>query len=292
MKHKTQTRLIILSIAFVLICIIYFAKDSFLSLFKTKPETVFSIQPQSINDITLIDNKKQIKLYKKDTDWYTKQNSTDFKADTTRIQSLTDSIAHLTKEDIISNNRNKRAEFGIEGQKVVFKINNTQHTVFIGKQIDSKNYIAVDNDADVFTADGFTGIYTPADYRDLTVRVIQDENKVTSITENYDSMTVKLDKQKDAWYLNGKKVKKERVDFLINDLKTLQATDITTSAVITGLNSAMSVNVMENGKKVQADFYQKDAQQYVITLSNTQSVYTVQAAYIQSLKKEPKDFTE
>ncbi len=290
MKNKTQTRLIILSAVLILCLTVYVLKDNFSQLFPSSPLLVFSsVQPSQISELSVIDSATQSAVYKKNNQWYTKKGDMEFKADSSRIENLIKTLTELSKDDVVSSNKNNRKNFGLDTQRVEFQTQTRKHTVFIGKQSGSKNYVAVDSDQNVFTSEGLNSVFVPNDYRDMVVGLITDEASVTSIIRFYNSEELKLTKKNNEWLLNDQKAKKDAVDFYINDLKTIKADDLLKQDV-SGLYSTMKIQIGENGKEKTAEFYERDNDYYWISISGDPYLYQVPSSFVKALQKSSGEF--
>jgi len=143
-------------------------------------------------------------------------------------------------------------------------------------------------------ADNLNDIFSDVDWRDLKVKLINDQEKINSIEINYSSKGKKiiLVKEKNNWKINEKNAKKERVDFFINDLITLKADDIITQENFTLLNPEITINVKENNQLKKASIFSIDTNYYLLKIEGNKLIYKIKKIYISSLEKDEDDFIQ
>lgn len=293
MKGKTQKRLVVLIIiATVLISIFYF-QDFLINRLNPQSETFFStIQSDEIKEITLYDDANIVFMYKKNNDWYVRQNEKEYKADKARIYELLTSIKELNKNDVISKNKKNRSTFQIGKRKITFKTSKSSHTIYIGKSVDMKNYFTIDNDNYIYTAEGLENTLIPLDYRDLSLHLIDDINSLSKVVLSFDNQRLELNQKNSRWFIDNIEIKKDRIDFFINDLQTLKSDTLYEKETINGHEQAMKIEIKE-GKNVRvAEIFSYDQEYYYAKISNSNYIYQIRAAYVQSLKKIKTDFID
>ena len=290
---KTKSRLFKLAFLLLTLLFLYILKIQFANFFSQKTPFVFpDLKNQSISHITIIGGKS-ISLYKKNGLWFVKQKKDEFRADQERINNLINNIINLKKEEIVSTNKTKHQQFGIDKEKISFKINDKDFVVFIGKTTGlNKNYLRVDKQNEVFIGEGLTDVFYPDDYRDLNVYLVDDENKVVMVKIAYDNKTLVLQNKNDKWYLKDKEIKKEKVSFFINELKTLKADDILPKKTSPSTIAELIINLKENRREKTANFYQQDEDNYLLKISTSELIYQISKNTVDSLKKQEQDFTK
>ncbi len=290
---KNRSRLVKLLIAFLLIFILLVAKNELANwqtklLPKKSNQSFFSLNKEKISEIIFTGDTTE-KIYKKNNRWYIKKNNFEFRADEEKIDQTITSFLKLKKENIVSNNKTKHHELGIAKQKIEIKTNGKTYTVFIGKTFGlSGNYVRLDNENEVFTAEGFNGLLTTQDFRDLSLHFVTNESELTLLQIE----DIRLDKKDSNWKIDTKTAKKDRVDFYINDLKTLKATDILTSRTELPASIPFTIKVIESKKEKTLFIYQLSENSYLAKISVSDYIYQIPAAYVASLKKEVTDFLE
>lgn len=294
---KLTNKLIKLSVLLVLLIVIFIINNKVTSLFVPKKDLQLFAQlnKNDFSQLNIISATKETILYKKNDQWFLKKDSLEYKADEERVNNIIDNILAFKKEEVVSNNKNKHQELGIGQQLVRFKVKNKTISIYIGKTSGiTKNYVRINDENEVYVTEGFTDIFYPDDYRDLSVHFISDENKITSVTINYSGKNTILDKKNNDWFTNDKKLKKERIDFFLNDLKTLKATDIYKDENINNelIEPALIIIAKEGSKEQKADFFTKDKDKYLLKTSNSNHIFEIASGYVESLKKEEKDFSE
>lgn len=291
---RNQARLLKLALVLGVLLLFLLIKNQLSNIFPPKPSQPFSsLKKDQIQRILITKDATPTAIFNKNNHWYTKIAGEDFLADEERINSLIDNIISLKKEDVVSTNKNKHKDLGIDKQKIELKTKDKNYFIFIGNSTgSSKNYVRIDNENDVFTASGFDNVFTPDDYRDLAVKLITDENKISGIEIAYDDKITKLEKKSSDWKIGLKTAKKDRVDFFLNDLKTLKANDILPKDTILAQVVSLTITVKESGKEKKITFYTNSNENYLAKTSVSDFIFQIPTAYVESLKKEEKDFTE
>lgn len=297
MKNN-QSRLIKLLIALIAVFIILAVKNESSSwrtkFFPQKSNQPFlTIKKDQINEVILTKDKTS-KVYKKKNDWIVKNNNSEFRADKEKINKIIEGFINLKKESIVSSNKNKHKELGIDKQKIEVKASGKTYTVYLGNTSGlSNNYVRINKENDVFIAGGFEEAFVSEDYRDLSVPLVNDEIKVTSIEIDSEHERIFLIKEKSDWKIADKTAKKDRVEFYLNDLKSLQAKDVLKKQEnYPAVNPELSITLEEDNKKKTIGFYLPDEENYSARVTSSNFDYIIPAAYVASLKKEEKDFLE
>ena len=258
-----------------------------------KPDQPFSsLKKEQIGEIILSKDKTS-SIYKKGKAWYVEKGDNEFRADTDRISKIIESLVNLKKDNIVSSNKNKHKDLGIDKQKIEIKVNGKSYVIYVGSPSGlSSNYVRIGSDDEVFTADGLDETFTSDDYRDLLVHFINDETKVTSIEINFDDENALLTKKDSDWKTRDKNAKKDRIDFFIDDLKTLKARDVFPKETSLPVVISLTIKVREDSREKTIEFYPQDENNYLAKTSTSDFIFQIPAAYIASLKKEEKDFIE
>ena len=98
-------------------------------------------------------------------------------------------------------------------------------------------------------------------------------------------------KKKDKWFIGEKEAKKDRVDFLINDLKTLSANDIIKEKQQFPEFSDFTITLKANKQNILKTFYKDETNLWVV-VSDRDITYVISSAYLNGLKKTEKDFID
>lgn len=287
--RKTTKRLLLLTSSLITLLGLFFLSQKIPQFFK-KEQKFFSINKDLINKLTIYDNEKKTTVIKKNERWFVD----DFPADEERVEKIIDTILGLKKGEIVSKNKNKYQNFEVEGKR---KIEFNGNTLFVGKNYSfQKSYFRINKDEAVYLAnEDLSNLFYPNDFRDLKTKLIDNEDKVNQVSLTWDNQEINLVKKKDQWELkSGKKAKKDRVDFLINDIKTLKGDDILKKEKVDLANYLidLSIVVKEESKEKKAAIYQIDKEKYYFYQEGGQFVYQIPAAHVASLKKEEKDLVE
>ncbi|PJB88155.1 hypothetical protein CO083_03245, partial [Candidatus Roizmanbacteria bacterium CG_4_9_14_0_8_um_filter_34_12] len=224
---KNQQRNFWLGLSTVILLLILIFGNRIILKFKPGSPFLFHFDKKQVVKIKIINGSNTTTLQNKNNLWYILKKDTEFLADQARIDQILDTLKTLKKEDIISNNKEKQFEFGINNTSIDLSTKDKSWKLYLGKNYSSSQlYVKTNDSEDVFLASNLSSILYPEDYRDLNLHLINDENKVTQIELDDNITKLVLLKKKDKWFIGEKEAKKDRVDFLINDLKTLSANDI------------------------------------------------------------------
>ncbi|MBI3366203.1 DUF4340 domain-containing protein [Candidatus Roizmanbacteria bacterium] len=298
--NKNTSRLVFLATVIVVFSGIIVFKNivqSFMS--QNIPQPFKQIKKPDVNEIAVQDDKNETKVYKNKNIWTLQKDGVEYPADIERIETIINGFINLQKGETVSNNKDKHSSLGIGTKKITLKSNNQQFAIYIGNVAAmSKNYIRINNDNDVFISSGFNDMFTFNDYRDLHVHLINSEEKINEIEIAFDNTILTLVKKNNQWYSKDAKLKKERVDFFLNDLKILKAANILNKdSSSSGTN--LSIKVKENNQEKTAEFSlpaeqagQKDNTAYILKTSTSDRVFKIDGVYVSSLKKQEKDFAE
>ena len=291
--RKNTLRLIILAAVIVVLSGIILLKKIITSYMnQDAPRPFKQIKKEGVAGITLQDDKKETKLYKNKNEWALQKDGVEYRADQERIDSLLNGFVNLEKGEIASNNKEKHSSFGIGTKKISVKSKSQLFVIYIGNVAGlNKNYVRIDNENELFIVSGFTEAFSHEDFRDLRVGLVQNEDQVNEVEIAFDYDKLALVKKNNEWYSKEKKLKKERVDFFLNDLKTLKATDILKETPLLE-NSNLTIKIKENDQQRTAEFFQKDNNSYFLKTSTSEKIFQVDGVYVNSLKKQEKDFTE
>lgn len=289
-QRLTKLTLLVLFLAFLLIF-----KDQLTKFLPKKSNMVFpNFNKTQIKELTLVNPSGTIIVFKKNNHWYLKKNNQEFKANEEIVNNIINDLSHLKKEDLVATNKNRFRDLGIDKSKISFNLANQHHNLYIGNNYSlNKSYFKVDNENEVFVGEGFDNFLNTSDFRDLKVYLVNNENDVASLQIEFDNEKLSIEKKNNDWIINNKAAAKDKVDFFINDLKTLKADDILDkNNNLSILQPDLVISVKENSKLRQAQFFNQDQDNYLLKISNSDLTYQVSASVFSSLKKEEKDFLE
>ncbi|MBI2641627.1 DUF4340 domain-containing protein [Candidatus Roizmanbacteria bacterium] len=292
---KNRARLKKLIALIILLVFAYFLKDFAVTFFASKPQQPSSsLEKSAISEILIKNDKQEFSLYKKGGRWLTKKAGEEFQADEEKISQIIESIAVLKKDEIVSKNKNKHEEFGIGNQTITLKSGGKSYVIFVGDSAGiTKNYVRIDDENEVFAATGFDTVFADTDFLDLSLHLIKDENFITSVTTYLEGNTLSLEKKGNDWKIEDRTAKKDRVDFFLNDLKTLKAKDILKKQEnYLDVNPILSIIIKENNKEKNIGFYSQNEEEYFVRINPSSYDYIVASGFVASLKKEEKDFFE
>lgn len=271
----------------------FLLKDLVLGLFfpKKTVEPFKFLNKNTVTGIQIDSDSKVINLYKKDKIWFVKPSTAtgETKADQERIDNLIFTLSSLVKENVVSFNKKNHQDLGIGKNKIVLKTKDKNYELYIGNTTGTdQNYVRIDNENEVFKASGFAQVFTPFDYRDLNVNFVSDETAITEISIN----DLVLQKKKDQWFIANKQAKTDRVDFFLSDLKNLKAQDILPADTSLPYSPQLTIKINTNNTLQTAYFFTKDKDNYYLKSSSSYNIFQIPTIYVNSLKKEEKDFIE
>ncbi len=289
MERNTQ-RLRVLLVSICLLAAAIFFKSKLPALTNANSQLAFpKLNRDNITAIDVQETNDTIFLKKINSRWFVKKDGENFAADGDRINSIINSLETLKIRGIVSDNKNNRADFGIGKQAITLHGKN-DYILYLGdSNASNQYYVRIGKSNAVFTAGNLDDILIPADYRDLSTHLVDDENKVKNIKIDYSGKETVLVKNNDQWKVNNVDAQREQADYYINDLKTLKSTDIfLKNPVDSSMTASLTITV--DGKT--ATFYEKDKDNYYLSISGDKKYYQIPAVYVSSLMKEQKDFTK
>ncbi len=289
MKTQTYDRLAAMGITLSLFIGIFIAKDRFNFLSYTSNPMLSAIKANNVQEIGIDDGKQTSQLIQIKSVWYVKKDNQLYKADQDRINTLLESIATMKKNEVVSIPKSDQEKYGIGTHKITVVSSNNTFSLYIGNSTNlSRNYVRIDEENKVFLAEGFSDVFAPEDYRDMSIGIVNDESRVDNITFKGEE-TTKLTFNDNDWFINDKKLGKERVSFFINDLKTLKADDIVINPE--NLSSPeFTIQVMEDDQIKEAKFYNL-GDYYLVKIADN-NLYRISKANIDPLKKTESEFLQ
>ena len=289
---KNQQRNFWLGLSTVILLFVLIFGNRIIAKFKPTSPFLFLFDKKQIIKINVLNANKKIYLKNKNNQWFVIQDKVEFTADQERINTILDTLKALKKEDIVSNNKEKQFEFGINNIAIEFSTKDEGWKLYLGKNYSSTQlYVKTGDNEDIFLASDLSNILYPEDFRDLNLHLIDDENKLTQIELDDNVNKLILIKKKDKWYVEDKEAKKDRVDFLINDLKTLSANDITKEKQQLPEFSDFTITLKANKQNILKTFYKDETNLWVV-VSDRDITYVISSAYLNGLKKTEKDFID
>lgn len=292
---KNRRRLLVLFIILLCLALFLLIKKVLPLATSTAPDLFAGLKKEEVSEIDIQNENSVTKIVKNNNLWITKMGNVDYPADKDRVNKIIESFSSLKRGETSSKNKNNFASLGIGKIKLALITKNKNYSVYIGDNFSAdKNYARIDSEDEVFVASGFSDILFPEDFRDLSVHFIDNENNVTYAQIDFSGKSTVLEKKNNDWYIDSNKVLKDRVDFFLNDLKTLKSSDIFIVSPIEGnyYPESLLIKLKENGTEKTAIFYQKDKTESYLKTSNSNYFFSIGDAYVSSLKKEGKDFMQ
>lgn len=287
---KTRQRLFFLAVLLLIGTGVFVGFKKVPALFVKNTQAFPGLIRDKIKKLVITIDKNQVEIAAKNNRWRVGV----FPADTERVENIITGLASLQKEDVVSTNKDKHTLFEVDGKRTI-RFDN--HLVYVGASIGlSQIYIRLDNDPFVYSVSSdLADLLSPADFRDLKPTLVREEEKVDRVELVWPKHELRAVKKKMDWFLaSGKKAKKERIDFWLNDIKTLKGTDLFEKKTInlTIYPVDFSLIVAENGQEKKGIFYLKDKETLYLAQEGSPFVYQIPRAYASGLKKEEKDLTE
>jgi hypothetical protein len=288
--RNINKRLLIGVLIFTLLTGVFIFIQKAPNLLYKEEKALVGLNKAAINQLVIVDEKERITVTKKNNRWLIG----DFPADQERIEKIIEVSLGLKKKEAVSRNKNKYTDFEVTGKR---KIELGKDILYIGKTYAfGRSYFRVEGDSNVYVADeDLSNLLYPKDFRDLKLYFISDENKVDRVEISWEGEKSSLIKKDGKWLTSANKTaKKDRVDFLINDIKTLKGDDVFEKKKIdlSSYSVDLSLMVSEAGKDRKGFFYKKNEEKYYFYQEGANYVYQIPATYVASLKKEEKDLVE
>lgn len=295
MKQNKNRLLFLTGVLFVIIAGLLL-KDTILKYTQKDSEQVFpELNPESVTEIQIQDEEKETQLVKKDGSWIVLENGMEFRADQDRIQTLLTNMQNLEKGDIVSENKEKHKDFGIEKKQIVANQGDKKYTLFIGNSPQlSSAYVRVGDSSEIFIAEGFGNVYTPPDYRDLQIPFVEQEENVQTITVEAQGTTLSMEKKDDTWYIGEEEAQREEMSFYVNALRTIRASNILANNPLEGnvLAPTLTIRITENDEEKILQFYPKEETIYYAKRQDRSIVYEVEQGTVESLTKAREDLVK
>lgn len=292
MRNKTRSRLTILSAALLLFLGLFLLQDTISTLIAPKTAKPLSvIKPESVTAVTVEIDKKNSSLIKKNNEWLLVRDNVEYKADSPRIEQIIKDLTEMTKDEVVSTNKDKQKDLGIGPRKITLKSTDGTQTVYVGNPRGNKSLVRLNDEDTVFTTKNLDTIFLPEDYRNLSLGLIQEPGKVSAVTIAYDGLEINLQKNQDTWLVNGTAAALEQVNYFLMDLNTLRGSDATSDSTVRDSLSAPSVTVsVTEGSQKQATFYYKNENKMHATTSLSPLVYSFPSSSIEALKVDQNYF--
>lgn len=301
--RKNRSRLIFLTIILFISFGLLVAKDRIIKFRFTKPAQPFaSIKKGEITQLSLKMYKKGVVLIQKNSQWFVEKDKEEYPANQEEVNKIINNMIAFKKDEVVSKNKDLLTNFGllersVELKSVEIKTKNKIYTLYLGKDYTFDTlYAKLENENEVYLIKDFEKGFVEHDYRDLKVKLIENEEKISSISIESSGKPLLLEKKSNEWFLADKKAKRERVDFFINDLKNLMATNIMKDDILKSQLTypSLTLTAIEGNSKKKAEFTLKDITNKNTYYLKTSSpyLYELPAASVESLHKEQKDFIE
>lgn len=281
--------LVTLGVAMIVFMGIFIAKDRFNFLAYSSTPLLSAIEENKIDSITLNDGKQTVELINKNGQWYQKNEESFLLADQNRVQSLFQNIDNLKNDAVTAENKNDLANYDIGRQRITLSTPTITFQLYIGNSTSlDRNYVKIDSQNEIFLADGFDDIFSPLDYRNLSLGLVNDESMVTAVRIQADGNTTNLNYADSDWLAGDKKTIKDRVSFYINDIKTLKAQDILINPQLP-TNPDLTISITEKGTAKNADCFDM-GNFYIVKVEGDNTYFKFNKDDIGALKKTAADF--
>jgi hypothetical protein len=290
MEKRIQSRLTVIAGLLVLILGIFIVKEN-LSQFSSPPtiEKQFRMSKNEINRVDINYKNKNVSLTKNQSTWMVTKPKKGI-ADQERVDTTITELLSLKKDTIISTNKSKQKSLGIGNDSIILYTSSNKMEMHIGTTELGTTNVTFGNDTNTYAVTDISDTINPIEYRDLTVPVITKVEDVTAIDISYSGNDIRLTKEKDNWTANEIPAKNDRVVSLLNDMKSLTASDIEPLSNQT-IDPSISIQVKEQSKVKTLSFFDTGDTYYLIITGN-KNRYTINKIYADSFKKNLSDLTE
>ncbi len=294
---KNTARIYILIIS-LFACISLFALFSLIfPLIQEASKPIYTFKEKDINQILQV-NGSATQHIMKDTasNWTVKMNNMNYPADTEKIADLIEGLLSISKQTVISKNKNKHVGLGIGMNKLVIKTHYGEHTLYVAENTNNNSvYLRMDNQDDIFTPSNDISSSTLLDdMRDLKVYLLKKEMYPDVITITQKGFVIDVVKQKNTWMIDQIPISQNKIDSYLQELTQLTAKHLLPSAESKSSTTIpdFSIDVTYGNNTTTAHFYKIDEELYEIKKSNTPYIFEIPAVYAASLQKEKKDFLD
>lgn len=291
---KNRKRLLVLSFVLIVFLTLFYSKDFILKYTTPKTPSLFSLTNDNTSQFLLTGESLSQKVIKNGGKWFIEKNGKQFAADPEKMATLIQTLNGLSQETIVSRNKNKHTDFGIGVEIIVVKTIDREQTLHLGKPYGSSaRYARLSKEDAVFVGDNLQSILINNDFRDLKTHVLDDDSSLQSMEIEMNGVKTKLLKNKDGWTLGEKKLKSGTVNYYINDLKNLTATDIIeANAKITQTNPTLTIRLKTQKQEDEISFIKYDEKSYAMKSPSYPWLLLIQEVNVASLQKQEKDFLE
>ena len=284
---SSRKRFLLLCVVIFILIMIYVVKN-FGGYQKTSHYSLQTVSSISLNK----GNAGNIYLYKNKSQWFLKKGYISYPADQKKIQTLLASLATMESDQIVSDNPAKRTDFGIGKNELILHTINKSYRYEIGVLPETDDaFVTINHGASVYQVPSLAMEFQD-DYRNLLPLSSLINADVADVTEQYDNESLSLTQNKSDWQINGKQAIRERVDYFLNDLETLRATDMTNSPP-SYTNPTLTITISGHKKKTTAiSLFSVDENDYALMITGYPFTYIVPSPYVAGLKKTEEDFLE
>jgi hypothetical protein len=295
--EKTQKRLMTLTIIFLVGISIFFLREIIINfnLINQSKKAFSEIKAEDFTKITVEGEDFTEKLEKKDGQWIVLKENKKYPADQAKVNNIIESITTFEKSELISENKKRHKELGIDKKKIIFKAGDESYTVFIGEESSrSDNFVRLNDEDKVYAFDGFHNVFVPEGYRDMTVPFVKNETDVNAIKINHWKDIIELKKDNGQWMWNDEKIDRSEMSFYLNELAVIKADAILEDNPVesNGLTPEITITVQEGKNNKVLKFYKKDEETYYAKRDNSDIVYEVNASLAKSLNKTKEDLVQ
>ena len=272
---------------------------------KEMGELFVPVNIDEISKIKIISKKKTQELSKIDNQWAV-SSAGNIKADQKAVSDILDCIKEMRKEEIISANSGKKANFEVDEERGVevklYKGEDQLADFFVGKAGADFNstYVRAADEDNVYAVKKFVRVYfDKSDFRDLAIFNF-DKEKVSEIVIDQKGKDPVILQKKDGkwkaeWY-DKFKMNENKVNSLLSSLSRLSAKDIVSDKDTAGAgfaNPKMKIVIkFEDGSEEALNVGSKTDSAYYVKRSANGIIYTLSESTVKEFQKEKDDFAE
>jgi hypothetical protein len=284
--NTSKKRPLTLIILLVIGIIVYFGFTNWQELFM-RSKNLFTIEKPT--QVFIVDaNLKTEANHVKDA-W----TSSGFPADNKKIDTLLETVKKFTNSNVVSKNKDRFKEYGIRPDKYI-QINDNK--IYVGDRNGSLgSYIRINEEPILYSVEtDLSEYFYPVDLRNLIPDVVASEKNVTGLTIENNTTNLSFLKDNGQWVVNNQKANREKVDFLINDIKTLNTTDIQEIEAVDNstMSAMMNISLREDKKTKNVLFYSPNESVVYMQIENGKYVYTLDPSSLLPFQKAEEDFID
>ncbi|MFA5135804.1 MAG: DUF4340 domain-containing protein [Patescibacteria group bacterium] len=292
--EQNRKRLLVLLVLLLFMAIAFITSSFLPSLVHKMRQSLFSLTQENLRGYIITGDIKNQSLVHDKNVWVVKKDNVIFPADPEKINRITDILNNLTKETVVSENIKKHALFGIDKKKITIQTTAGEKKLYIGKYYaGNAHYARIGNENQIFLGEGLGELNLDEDYRDLNTDFIANKEDINSILIESSHNTTTLAKKGKEWSIGAQRASITKVDQFLNDLITLEASDILPEKdKLQTTDESFSITTKGKDSATHILFVPYNETSYKVQSSSSTLTYVVADVYVSALQKNIDDFLE